>query len=106
MSCEAHDLTATCFIPAPDCCILCGRNGRAEPLDTHHIFGGANRKKSEKYRLTVKLCHCSCHIFGRNAVHNNKDTAEMLHQYGQRRWMRENDKTVEDFMKEFGKNYL
>lgn len=31
-------------------CWLCGRNGTAEPLDKHHIFGGAYRKKSEKYR--------------------------------------------------------
>ena len=32
-------------------CWLCGRNGTAEPLDKHHIFGGAYRKKSEKYGL-------------------------------------------------------
>ena len=49
-------------------CWLCGRNGTAEPLDKHHIFGGAYRKKSEKYGLTVYLCHGSCHIFGEKAV--------------------------------------
>ena len=43
-------------------CWLCGRNGTAEPLDKHHIFGGAYRKKSEKYGLTVYLCHGSCHM--------------------------------------------
>lgn len=43
-------------------CWLCGRNGTAEPLDKHHIFGGAYRKKSEKYGLTVYLCHgCDAH---------------------------------------------
>ena len=24
-------------------CWLCGRNGADDPLDVHHIFGGANR---------------------------------------------------------------
>ena len=33
-------------------CWLCGRWGW---LEEHHIFGGANRKKSEKYGLK-RLC--------------------------------------------------
>ena len=31
-------------------CFLCGRNGNGDPLDRHHIFNGANRKKSETIR--------------------------------------------------------
>ena len=34
-------------------CWLCGRWGH---LEEHHIFGGANRKKSTRYGLTVFLC--------------------------------------------------
>ena len=41
-------------------CFLCGRNGADDPLDKHHIFGGAYRKKSERYGLTVYLCHDRC----------------------------------------------
>ena len=37
-------------------CFLCGRNDTGDPLERHHIFGGANRKKSEKYGLVVYLC--------------------------------------------------
>ena len=37
-------------------CFLCGRNGRGDRLERHHIFGAANRKLSEKYGLTVWLC--------------------------------------------------
>lgn len=59
-------------------CWLCGRNGTAEPLDKHHIFGGAYRKKSEKYGLTVYLCHGSCHIFGEKAVHSCRETMDEL----------------------------
>jgi len=29
-------------------CYLCGRNGSGDPLDWHHVFGGANKKLSEK----------------------------------------------------------
>ena len=87
-------------------CWLCGRNGTQDPLDRHHIFGGANRAKSEKYGLVIYLCHNRCHIFGPNAVHNNRDTMEYIHQYGQRMAMVENDWDEEDFIREFGRNYL
>ena len=87
-------------------CFLCGRNGSRDPLDKHHIFGGAYRKKSEKYSLVVYLCHDSCHIFGENAVHKNAETMLALHRYGQEKAMRENGWSVEDFIKVFGKNYL
>lgn len=87
-------------------CWKCGRNGTADPLDRHHIFGGANRKKSEKYHLVVDLCHNRCHIFGEEAVHNNKDTMQELHEYGQRKAMAENNWTIDDFRRVFGKNYI
>ena len=87
-------------------CWLCGRNGTADPLDKHHIFGGANRKKSEKYGLTVYLCHCDCHLFGREAAHNCRETMERLHRYGQKVAMERFGWSVEEFMEVFGKNYL
>lgn len=87
-------------------CWLCGRNGSVDPLDKHHIFCGANRKKSEKYGLWVYLCHDRCHIFGPDSVHQNKETMDRLHQYGQRRAMQENGWTIDDFIKKFGKNYI
>lgn len=87
-------------------CWLCGRNGTAEPLDKHHIFGGAYRKKSEKLGLCVDLCHGSCHIFGSEAVHANAETMQRLHEYGQRKAMQENGWSIEEFRLEFGKNYI
>lgn len=87
-------------------CWLCGRNGTAEPLDKHHIFGGAYRKKSEKYGLTVYLCHGSCHIFGEKAVHSCRETMDELHRYGKKMAMERMGWTKEDFMREFGRNYL
>lgn len=87
-------------------CFKCGRNGAGDPLDKHHIFGGAYRAKSEKYGLYVYLCHHDCHIFGENAVHNNSEEMEKLHKYGQRKVMTEQGWTVEQFIAEFGRNYL
>ena len=87
-------------------CWLCGANGCADPLDKHHIFGGANRKKSERMGLVVYLCHNRCHIFGKRAVHQYKDTMLKLHQYGQEKAMLENGWNTERFIAEFGKNYL
>lgn len=87
-------------------CWLCGRNGAADQLDKHHIFGGPNRKLSEKYGLVVYLCHHRCHIFGKDAVHNSVDTMQELHEYGQRKAMEENGWTVDDFRDVFGKSYL
>lgn len=87
-------------------CWLCGRNGTADPLDRHHIFGGAYRKKSEKYGLVVYLCHSECHIFGAKAAHRSRETADRLCRWGQAKAMRENGWTTERFMQEFGRNYI
>ena len=87
-------------------CFLCGHTGWYDPLDCHHIFGGAYRKKSEKYGLVVYLCHDRCHIFGRYAVHNNATTMRQLRRYGQLTAMREQGWTEDEFRREFGKSYL
>lgn len=87
-------------------CFLCGKNGSADRLERHHIFGGPNRKLSERYGLVVYLCGESCHRNGIKSAHRNKDTMRMLHKYGQLKAMRENNMTVEQFKDIFGKNFL
>lgn len=87
-------------------CWLCGRNGNGDPLERHHIFGGAMRKKSEKYGLKVYLCGDQCHRNGPKSVHRNAETMIVLHQWGQRKAMKENNWTIDEFRKEFHKNYL
>jgi hypothetical protein len=81
-------------------CFLCGSS---QWLEKHHIFGGANRKKSEKYGLTVYLCHY-CHNEPPNGVHHNASNMLLLKKIGQDAFQKHfPDK---DFLKEFGKNYL
>ena len=52
------------------------------------------------------LCGNRCHRLGKEAVHNNAETMRRLKQWGQQKLMDENGWTVEDFIREFGKNYL
>ena len=83
-------------------CYLCGSR---RDLEEHHIFGAANRKKSEKYGLKVFLCHY-CHNEPPMGVHHNKAISDQLKKVGQTAWMRTYDKTERDFVREFGKSYL
>ena len=83
-------------------CYLCKRCTRTE---NHHIFGGANRKKADKEGLMVYLCHY-CHNEPPNGVHFNREQNIRLKQIGQRTWMKHYNKTIEDFIKEYGKNYI
>lgn len=82
------------------CCYLCGRWMKIR--EKHHIFGGSNRKWSEKYGLTVYLC-CECHR-GRSGVHFNAEIMDELHKTGQQAF--EKHHTRAEFMKIFGRNYL
>lgn len=87
-------------------CYLCGANGALDKLDRHEIFGGPYREKSKRLGLWVLLCHNDCHIFGPLAAHNNASTALQLKQEAQRRAMEAYGWSIEDFIREFGKNYL
>lgn len=90
----------------------CYRCGRACRTEKHHIFGGPNRKLSEKYGLVVHLCH-ACHNEPPEGAHFSKDTADWLHRIGQQAFEvsrnkegMEWDEARAEFIKTFGKNYL
>lgn len=87
-------------------CYLCGANGTGEPLDHHHVFGGAYRKKSERYGAVVFLCHEKCHLRGKYAVHNNAQQNRVLKAEFQEKIMGEQGWTEDEFRAEFGKSYL
>ena len=87
-------------------CYLCGRREGGDPLDVHHVFYGRNRANSEKYGLTVKLHHNSCHIFGENSVHQNAEVKRKMQADVQREAMKYYGWSVEDFIEIFGKSYI
>lgn len=72
-------------------------------LEEHHVFfGTANRKKSEHHGLKVWLC--PEHHRGKTGVHHNKHLDKMVKRFAQKTF--EKTHTREEFMREFGKNYL
>lgn len=81
-------------------CYVCGVGGY---LERHHIFGGRNRKLSEKYGLTVHLCW-GHHQDSKIGVHYDPELMQQLHEKGQREF--EKLYSREAFMKTFGKNYI
>lgn len=81
-------------------CYLCGAT---QALEEHHIFGGALRKKSEKFGLKVYLCHM-CHNEPPNGVHHNAAVMEKLKQNGQMAF--EKQYGHDRYIREFYKNYV
>lgn len=86
-------------------CFICGRNARADywGLDEHHVFGGANRRMSEKYGLKVYICHDSCHL---NGVHKDAELNRKVQAIVQKRAMQYYGWTIQDFIRIFRKNYI
>lgn len=78
---------------------------RYDGLHRHEVFYGANRQKSIKDGLVVFLPP-AMHNMSDNGVHFNREFDIHLKQIGQKAWMDYYGKTVEDFIKEYGKNYL
>ena len=87
-------------------CFICGGRANGDPLDEHHVYGGANRTISERYGLKVYLHHNKCHIFGKQSVHQNAEVGKMVKQVVQERAMQYYNWTVDDFMRLIGKSYL
>jgi len=86
-------------------CFLCGANGSYDHLEEHHVFGGANRKLSEKDGMKVRLCGNKCHRNGKMSVHHDAITSIKLKRIAQMIWIKKYG-SKEDFMKRYGKNYL
>jgi hypothetical protein len=83
-------------------CFFCGNT---QNLEEHHcLHGTANRKKAEKYGLTVWLCNYH-HTGGLKSVHKCKQMDRILQVFAQKYFL-ENIGDMELWMKEFRKNYL
>ena len=81
-------------------CHLCGSTWYVEK---HHVFSGPYRKASEKYGMTVDLCHW-CHNEPPDGVHHNSEVNHRLKREFQRRF--EETHSREEFRRIFGKSYL
>ena len=95
--------------PQKNYCYICteetGYKMERSGLEEHHIFGGPNRKLSEKYGLKVYLCP-SHHQFGPDAVHKNPNYGYdyYLKQLGQQAFAEHYPDL--DFRMIFGKTFI
>lgn len=78
-------------------CYICG----APDAQVHHIFNGANKRKSEKYGLLMPLC--MNHHTGDEGVHTIPERMKETKAFGQR--MFELYYPGLSFLEIFGKNY-
>jgi hypothetical protein len=87
-------------------CYFCGSTNN---LEEHHIFGGFNRKLSEKYGLKVKLCnrhHTGSYTNTSEAVHHNAKMMQELRAAAQIKAMEHYGWSIEDFRERFNKSYI
>ena len=73
-------------------------------VERHHIFGGYNRKRSEEYGYVVPL-HPRLHPNGVYAGRQGPAIDKKLKEMAQEHYEKHHG-TREDFIKEFGRNYL
>lgn len=88
------------FTDDMDHCIFTG----SAPVERHHIFGGSNRNKCEKYGFVVPLrpdLHPNGVFAGKDAKEIDTRLKTMAQEY-----FEEHYGTREEFRKEFGKSYL
>lgn len=84
-------------------CYICGLSAT---LEMHHVFfGSANRKKSDEDGCVVWLCHYH-HTGSKNSVHFNIKVDRELKRQCEEVWLKHYNKTVDDFIKRYGRNYL
>ena len=82
-------------------CFICGSYNW---IEEHHIYGGPNRKVSEKNGFKVYLCHY-CHNEPPKGVHHNKERRLWLRAKCQEKY-ESMGHTREEFMRLIGRNYL
>ena len=76
-----------------------------QSLELHHIFFGvANRRLSDSDGLVCFLC--APHHRGIIGVHSNREKDLELKRIAEKAYLSYYNKTTDDFIKKYGKNYL
>lgn len=83
-------------------CYICGTTLN---LHLHHVFyGTANRRLSDADGCVVYLCQR--HHTGAGGVHGNTKIDLTLKARMEQAWLNYYNKTIEDFIERYGRNYL
>lgn len=94
----------TSIIPNNDeYCFICKKNGvYVKGVDCHHmVYGTANRKLADEDGLHCQLCH-GHHM----NLHQQGYYKDELQRYAEEIWLKHYNKTIDDWIKRYGKNFL
>lgn len=83
------------------------RNFRFEGSERHEIYEGrtGNRNKSIEDGLVI-FTTPEIHRTGKHSIHSSPKEWIWLKELGEKTWCEYYNKTPEDFLKRYGKNYL
>lgn len=84
---------------------VCYITGDTYNLHEHHVFGGVNRKKSERLGLKIYL-RADWHNLEKYSIHMDKKLDRRIKAEVQAIAMDHYGWSVDDFIREFGKNYI
>lgn len=80
-------------------------NKRFEGAHRHEVFFGYNRQRSIRDGLVIFLAP-EMHNMSNRGIHFDRGFDKEAKRTGQKAWMEYYHRTVEDFVKEYGRNYL
>lgn len=83
---------------------VCYITGRGDHLEEHHVFGGMNRRNSEKYGLKIYLT-AEMHR-GKCGIHQDRELADRIKAEVQQAAMEHYNWDITDFRLIFGKSYI
>ena len=74
-------------------------------LHRHHIFEGKNRKNSDEDGCWIWLCGRH-HNLSNEGIHFDKEYDLKIKKLAQGIWLKTYNKTIEDFIQRYRRNYL
>ena len=84
-------------------CIVCGRYG----VQLHEVFYGIkNHKKSIEDGLVIPLCKKIHHNGNAIGIHKDDELNLKYKKIAEQKWLEYYGKTIDDFRKRYGRNYL
>ena len=82
-------------------CFVCGSRN----IHIHEVYFGRNRNNSIKDGCCIFLCPRH-HNMSDEGIHFNQELDLRVKQEMEKKWLEYYDKTIEDFIKRYGRNYL
>lgn len=83
-------------------CLVCGTD---KDIHIHEVFYGKNRQHSIEDGCCVYLCGMH-HNMSNYGIHFNKNFDLQTKQLMEKTWLKYYNKSIDDFIKRYGKNYL